>query len=80
MAESRQHRRTGVGLITVVQVVFLILKLTDLINWPWLWVIAPTIIRVAWWGVMVGLWLIMTDGDDDDDEEKDREGKESGQV
>ena len=42
----------GLGLAGVVLVVFIILKLTGLVGWPWLWVLAP-----LWIGA--GLWLLV---------------------
>ena len=33
----------GVSTTTVLQIVFLVLKLTKLINWSWFWVLSPTI-------------------------------------
>jgi hypothetical protein len=32
----------GIGCIGVVQIVLIVLKLTDLIHWTWLWVLSPT--------------------------------------
>ena len=37
-------KSSGVGLTTVIQTVFIILKLTNLISWPWQVVLLPTII------------------------------------
>lgn len=39
MADTHHH--TGVGLPTILFIVFLILKLTGVIDWPWVWVTAP---------------------------------------
>lgn len=32
---------SGVSLLTVLGIVFIVLKLTDNIDWPWIWVLAP---------------------------------------
>lgn len=32
----------GMGFAEVIQVVFIVLKLCHVINWSWLWVLAPT--------------------------------------
>ena len=37
----------GIGIGTVLFVVFLILKLTGVISWPWVWVCAPLWIPIA---------------------------------
>ena len=39
--------RDGTNIFTVVQVVFLILKLCGLINWSWWWVLSPLWISVG---------------------------------
>ncbi len=48
--DSNKHSSAGaggIGLGTVIFVVFLILKLTGLINWSWWWVTAPIWIPVG---------------------------------
>ena len=40
------NKSSGIGIIGVVQIVFLILKLTNLVTWPWHVVLAPIIIEV----------------------------------
>lgn len=37
----------GVSLATVLLVIFLVLKLTGLIDWSWLWVLSPLWIPIA---------------------------------
>ncbi len=37
----------GLGLGTILTVVFVILKLCGVINWAWVWVLAPLWISVA---------------------------------
>jgi len=39
--EKNSNTSNGVSLSTVVFVVFLILKLTKVIDWSWLWVTSP---------------------------------------
>ena len=31
----------GLGVTSVLTIVFVVLKLADVINWPWIWVLAP---------------------------------------
>jgi len=38
---------SGLGTFSVVQIVFIILKLTNLITWSWWWVLAPSWIPLA---------------------------------
>ena len=52
---SNNTRSGGVSLPLVLFVVFLVLKLTDLINWSWWWVTAPLWIPT---GLLVGIFSI----------------------
>ena len=49
---SSSGRVAGVSISGVLQIIFLVLKLTGLINWSWLWVLAPT------W-ISLGLFVIV---------------------
>ena len=44
---SNESKSGGVGIFTVVGVVFIILKLCGLINWSWVWVLSPFWLPVA---------------------------------
>ena len=37
----------GIGVTGLLQVAFIVLKLCGVINWSWLWVLAPTWITAA---------------------------------
>lgn len=37
----------GLGFFGVLQVVFIVLKVTHLINWSWFWVFSPFFINLA---------------------------------
>lgn len=43
--------RSGTSVAEVVQIVFLILKLTEQVDWKWVWVLSPT------W-IMFGIALV----------------------
>ncbi|MDV3711198.1 hypothetical protein CMU41_05140 [Elizabethkingia anophelis] len=47
---------TGISLLGVLTIVFIVLKLTKLIAWSWWWVLAPTWIPVA---LFIGFAIIM---------------------
>lgn len=55
MSESNSNEGGGIGLLGAVFIVFLVLKLTDLIDWSWWWVTAP-----LWGGfaIFIGILLI----------------------
>lgn len=37
----------GIGFLGVLQIVFIVLKLTHVIDWPWVWVLAPDMDRIG---------------------------------
>lgn len=41
----------GLGLPTILSLIFVVLKLTGHIDWPWIWVVSP-----AW--ISVGLFIV----------------------
>ena len=43
----------GIGLGEVLLVVFIILKLCNVIAWPWVWVLCPLWIPIAVWAVLI---------------------------
>ena len=47
----------GIGIPAVVQIVFIILKLTGNINWSWIWVLSP-----MW--ICMGLFMLIMLGFD----------------
>ena len=44
---------TGVSACELLQIAFIVLKLTKVINWRWIWVLAPT------WGMFVLIILVV---------------------
>lgn len=46
----------GMGICSVLTIVFIVLKLAGVIDWKWVWVLAPTLIPLAL--VVVCLLLI----------------------
>ncbi len=55
-------RSSGIGLPGVLLVVFIILKLTHLISWSWVWVLSPLwitllIYLVIFLAIFVLVWL-----------------------
>jgi len=45
----------GIGFTTLLQIAFIVLKLTKVITWKWVWVLAPTWISA----IIVGIILIL---------------------
>ena len=45
----------GIGLTSVLTIVFVVLKLADVIDWSWVWVLSP-----LWIGGSIGLTVLLT--------------------
>lgn len=50
-----KRTESGIGLFSVVEVVFIVLKLCGVINWSWWWVFSPTWISA---GIFLLIFLI----------------------
>ena len=53
--KRRKSSSGGVGLVTILWVLFLILKLTNVIDWGWVWVFSPIWISAS---IAVGMVLL----------------------
>lgn len=49
---------SGVGILDVVQIVFIILKLCGVINWSWWVVLLPLLVTLAIGGVVI-VWALL---------------------
>ena len=49
----------GVGFFGLLGIVFIVLKLTGVIAWSWLWVLAPLWMPAAFWLVIVLVLLVI---------------------
>lgn len=47
MSSATGTGSSGVGFVGLLTIVFIVLKLTGVIAWPWLWVLAPLWISLA---------------------------------
>ena len=47
-------KSNGIGLGTVLTIVFVVLKLTNYINWSWWWVLSP-----LWIPILIGLAIFV---------------------
>lgn len=44
---NKEQRPSGVGFTGLLQVAFIVLKLTHVIDWSWWWVLSPSWIQLA---------------------------------
>lgn len=54
--DSKKSSRGGIGFVGVLQIIFIVLKLCNVITWSWLWVLAPIWI---WAGVLAVLFMLI---------------------
>ena len=62
MTNKRSSSGGGVGIVTILWVTFLILKLTHVIDWAWVWVFSPLWIAAslgALFLIIVGLIILL---------------------
>lgn len=57
--KSQKTRKHGMGFISTLTLIFIVLKLTGHISWPWLWVLSPiwisfTLMAMAFAAILVG--------------------------
>lgn len=45
----------------LLAILFIVLKLTGIIKWSWLWGLSPARIRIAFWMIMIAIILIFKD-------------------
>ena len=62
MSGSTSSASGGLGLGTVLGVVFIVLKLTHVIDWSWLWVLSPFWIPLGIVAIDLGIVAIFTSG------------------
>ena len=48
----------GIGIVSVLTLVFVVLKLTELIDWSWVWVLSPIWISSLLWVISFTIILI----------------------
>ena len=49
----------GLGFTGLLTIVFIVLKLCNVIDWNWFWVLSPTIFSVALWIVLFVIVMII---------------------
>lgn len=54
MNEKGSATAGGTSIVTLLQVAFIVLKLCKVINWSWIWVLAPT-----WISTLFGVGILL---------------------
>lgn len=60
MASESSSNAGGVGCLTVLGLIFVTLKLTGNITWPWIWVLAPFWIGFALFLLVIGILVAVS--------------------
>ena len=50
----------GIGFCVILTIVFIVLKLTNVIAWSWLWVLAPIWIPTALWLLIIVVYMLIS--------------------
>ena len=58
MSNNNNSSSSGLGLSSVLTIIFIVLKLVGVINWSWWWVLAPTWISLILWFVLIVILAI----------------------
>lgn len=53
MSDSNTNNGVQIGFAGLLTIVFIVLKLTHVINWSWWWVLAPSWICLAFAGILL---------------------------
>ena len=56
--KNKNARNSGMGFISVLTLILTVLKLTNNISWPWVWVLSPLWISVLLFLVTVAIIMI----------------------
>ena len=56
--KEEKKRKHGTDIVTLLTLIFVALKVTNHIEWSWVWVFSPIWITVLFFGVVFGLILI----------------------
>lgn len=55
---DKKTTRGGMGFLSTLTLIFVVLKLLGLIDWPWLWVLSPIWIPVLLIAAVFGVILV----------------------
>lgn len=59
MSDKNNSTTGGIGFCGLLTIVFIVLKLTKVIAWSWIWVLAPIWIPTVIWLVLAVLYVVL---------------------
>ena len=60
MSNVSSSSSSGIGFFGLLTIVFIVLKLTEVISWSWLWVLSPMWIPMGVFLLVIGGLLLFT--------------------
>lgn len=77
MSEKSKGNSGGIGFVGALTIAFIILKLTKVISWSWVWVLSPMWISAAIvvFFILVGCILILVEERKDETRKKENNGE-----
>ena len=57
--KDKNVRNSGIGFISVLTLMFVVLKLTNNISWSWIWVLSPIWISLILIALVFGIILVI---------------------
>ena len=48
----------SIGLFGILGIIFIVLKLVDVIDWSWWWVLAPFLIEAIIFALFIIIWIL----------------------
>jgi hypothetical protein len=61
MSNDSSSSSSSIGFAGLLTIVFITLKLTGYINWPWIWVLSPLWIPLSIFLAVLAVALLLTD-------------------
>lgn len=63
MEKKTVVNNNGIGFLSLLSIIFIVLKLVGVISWSWWWVLSPILVQVGFWvimliGLLIGLLVI----------------------
>lgn len=55
---ERKVKRSGMDPVEALTLIFVVLKLTGMISWPWLWVLSPIWITVVFCALLLAVFVV----------------------
>lgn len=56
---KRDSKSNGIGLTSVLTLIFIVLKCVGVINWSWWWVFSPSLIAFGLWVVALIVYVVI---------------------